>query len=161
MLLRRLWVLACFLPAFARAAGDPVLDRFAAVDTPPVKTFIYVGSVTLAAGRFVRQDGRFSAPYTAKVFPYFFYNEAGRMSIQIPDADLRKLAAGQTIAFTGTAVRADGLIRPLEGTATPTGPAGGQLKVKLHITKRVTLPFNTTYRLPAAAAVTGSAVRSP
>lgn len=162
MPLRRLWPLACLLPSLACGAPDPVLARFAAVDAAPVKTFIYVGTVTLAAGRFVHQPGGFTAPYTAKVFPYFFYSESGKMTIRVSDEDLRRIAAGQSIAFRGTAVRSDGLTRPLEGTATPTGPAGGQLKVKLHVTKRVVLPFATTYRLPAAsAAVTGSAARSP
>lgn len=132
-------------------ASAPDLSRFDEVDAAPVKTSIYVGSVTLIAGPFRHAGGRFTASYVAKVFPYFFANEAGRLVIEVPDELLRQLAAGRTIHFTGRGIRSDGTIRPVEGVAAATGPSAGTLQVKIHVTRHLTLSFATTYRLPKAS----------
>jgi hypothetical protein len=146
-MLRRLGLLFIFAPLLA-AADDPALSRFSVVSTDPVSTFIYVGTVNLAATTFLRAGSEYQAHYTAKVFPFFFSSESGTMAVTVTEAALRRLAAGELIAFSGTATRTDGAIRPVEGTAAPTSPTGGRLKVKIHVTKKITLVFDTSYHLP-------------
>jgi hypothetical protein len=146
-------------PAFA-GAGDPgLLDRYSVVTAAPVSTWVYVGTVTLNATPFIRHGGQYAARYTAKVFPYFFYNESGAMLIDVSDDALRKLAAGAAIAFTGRATRSDGAVRTLDGTATSSGAAGGTIKVKIHVSKKVTLVFDTTYRVGSPAPLKASGAR--
>ena len=43
-------------------------------------------------------------------------------------------------------MRDDGAERRLEGTATPTDATSGKLKVRVFVSKRIELIFNTTYR---------------
>jgi len=57
---------------------------------------------------FVRKAGVFSSTYSAKVFPYFFYNEKGKLTIEVSDDALRKLERGETIEFTGHGVSSEG-----------------------------------------------------
>jgi hypothetical protein len=144
-LLLLLWPLACALAA--SAASPP--ERFARVEVPVAKTSIYLGSVSLTMPTFVRHDGIYESTYAAKVFPYFFANESGRLVIQVSDAQLGQLEAGQPIDFTGRAVRADGSERRVEGRATPADANGGKLKVRVFVTAKIELIFNTTYRFAA------------
>ena len=54
----------------------------------PMKTSIYVGSVSLTTSEFERNDSHWSATYQAKVFPWFFWGEMGRISILISAVEL-------------------------------------------------------------------------
>lgn len=137
--------LACHL-ALARAAEAP-LRSFDRVAVEPAKTSIYLGTVSLTLPALERRHGIYEAPYAAKVFPFFFYNETGRLAIEIPDEALRRLERGEPIDFTGRGVRDDGAERRVEGRATPTGADHGKLKVRVFYSKRIELIFNTTYRL--------------
>jgi hypothetical protein len=136
-------------PVSGATATDPALARFAEVDATPVKTSIYIGTVTLLPGPFLRIPGQYTATYAAKVFPYFFADESGRMYIDVTDDMIRQIAAGQPIRFRGKAIRTDGAVRTVEGSATPTSANGGNLKVKIHVGKHLTLSFGTTYQLAA------------
>ncbi len=147
------------VPLLAAASENPALDRYSVVTTAPVSTWIYVGSVTLTATPLLRQGGQYNAHYSAKVFPYFFSSESGSMVVNVSSASLLRLAAGSPIAFTGLATRSDGTLRPIDGTATPTGPSGGAIKVKIHLSKKITLVFDTTYRLADPPPLKASAGR--
>ncbi|HUR59283.1 MAG TPA: hypothetical protein VM029_16325 [Opitutaceae bacterium] len=127
--------------AAAAAEGD-----HAHVEVAPAKTSIYVGVVTLTTPTFVRKEGLYETTYTAKVFPYFFYNETGRLTIEMSDEQLGALARGETVEFKGRGVRADGTERRVEGKATPADAKSGKLKVRVFVSKKVELIFNTTYR---------------
>ena len=116
---------------------------------PPARTTIYVGTVTLTTPDFIRKNGVYESAYQAKVFPFFFSNEQGRMYVEISDEMLRTLEHGEPVDFKGRAVRDDGVERRLEGTATPADPMGGKLKVRVFVSKRIELIFNTTYRFSA------------
>ena len=131
-----------------RAAEAPPPGRFAWVDAAPVKTSIYLGTVALTATRFLREGDVYVAQYGAKVFPYFFMSEAGRLRIEVSDSDLRRLAGGTGIVFQGVAVRADGRVRAVDGKATPVDATSGRLKVRIHVNRHLTLVFDSTYRLP-------------
>jgi hypothetical protein len=116
------------------------------VDVAPTKTSIYIGTVSMTMPTFVRHGGTFEASYTAKVFPFCFYNEKGTLTVAISDTQLDDLVAGRTITFTGRGVRDDGAPRPVEGKATPIDAKSGKLKVRVTVSKHVELIFNTTYR---------------
>ena len=105
---------------FALRAEEAPLARYATVAVETARTSIYIGSVTLAMPAFTRQGITYSTTYAARVFPYFFYNEKGSLSIDVTDADLRRLERGETIEFTGRAKTTDGEDRHIEGRAQPT-----------------------------------------
>ena len=141
-------VLAVALAALSPAGGaETAVDPFAWVDATPVTTSVYLGTVTLTATRFLRQAAGYVAGYSARVFPYFFLNESGTLRIEISAPDLQRLAAGATVAFHGRAVRTDGRVRAIDGRVTPLTAATGQLKVRLHVNRSLTLVFDSTYRL--------------
>jgi hypothetical protein len=148
MVPRLLLAWLCFAP-WALAAGSPGPDlaRYDRVEVAPSKTSIYIGSVTLTPTTFVRKHTAYRADYVAKVFPYFFYNEKGWIAIELPDESLRQLTQGQTIPFKGRGMSADGDERLIEGRAVPADATTGKLKVRIFVSKRIQLIFNTTYRL--------------
>jgi hypothetical protein len=130
-------------------AGAPLPAR---AEVEPAWTSIYVGAVTLRTTEFTRgPDGAFNATYTARVIPYFPANEAGVISIAVPDAHLVRLLAGEAVDFTGSARNEHGEDRTLAGRATPVDARPGRLKVRIRVSPRIELIFNTTYRFPAAA----------
>lgn len=131
-------------------AADAPSTGYARVLVAPAKTSIYLGTVSMTMPGFVRVNGGYEADYAAKVFPFFFYNEAGRLRVEISDGLLRQLERGEVIEFTGRAVRDDGAERHVEGKATPADAATGKIKVRVFYSKRVELIFNTTYRFPDA-----------
>jgi hypothetical protein len=144
----RTWpILAALAAASALLAADSFpSERFARIEVTPTKTSIYLGSVAMTMPDFVRAGESYTSSYTAKVFPFFFYNEAGTMKVDIPDDDLRRLARGEPIDFKGVAVRDDGAERRVEGRATPADDRSGKIKVRVFYSKRIELIFNTTYR---------------
>jgi hypothetical protein len=136
----------------ATATVDIPLDRFARVEVAPTRTSIYIGTVAMKMPGFARTGNVYESTYAAKVFPYFFYNESGRLFVEIDDAQLRRLARGEPIEFTGRGVRDDGTVRRVEGKATPIDAATGKLKVRVFVSKKIELIFNTTYRFPLVEA---------
>lgn len=136
--------------ADATVTPDAALAGYARVIVAPAKTSIYLGTVSMTMPPFVRVNGGFEAAYTAKVFPFFFYNEAGRLRVEISDASLRQLERGEPIDFKGRAVCEDGAERRVAGRATPANGASGKIKVRVFYSKRIELIFNTTYRFPDA-----------
>ena len=138
---------AVFFLAGAHAA-EATLGRYDQVDIAPAKTSIYIGRVTMTMPTFVRSGTTYEAAYIAKVFPYFFYNETGRLSIDVSDETLRALDRGEAIEFKGRGISSDGAERRIEGKATPAGPNEGKIKVRVFVSKRIELIFNTTYRFP-------------
>ncbi len=135
-----------------RGAADP-LQRYGVVDIRPSAASIYIGTVTMTMPPFVRRNVVYSSTYSARVFPYFFYSETGRIWISMTDDDLRRIDAGGAVDFVGKAVSKSGDVRKVEGRATPTGPMGGRIRVRVFVTKRIALTYDTTYELKAAAAL--------
>jgi hypothetical protein len=157
MFVRALLFFALLAPAVrvGHAADVPTAAvPFDRVTIEPTKTSIYIGTVSMIVPTFARADGaqRYESTYAAKVFPFSFFNEAGTLAIDVSDEQLRTLARGEAIDFTGRGVRSDGAERRVEGHATPTDATNGKLKVRVRVSKRVELIFNTTYRFEAASA---------
>ncbi len=132
-----------------RGADDP-LARFAVVAIKPATTSLIVASVTMTMPPFTRRKVVYSSTYYAKVFPYFFYSERGRIWIAIPDADLLRAARGEAVDFKGQAVSDAGETRRVEGHAVPTGPTTGRIRVRVFVTRRISLNYDTTYELRGA-----------
>ncbi len=132
-------------------AADPAWNPagFARVDVAPTRTSIYIGTVSMTMATFERRPGAYESTYVAKVFPYFFYNEHGTLTIDLADAALRRLAAGEAVEFSGRAINSAREERRVEGKATPADARSGKLKVRVFVSKRIELIFNSTYRFPA------------
>jgi len=144
-------------PAAPLARPDP-LARYNTVAIKTASTSIIIGSVTMTMTPFQRKKVVYSSNYYAKVFPYFFYSERGRIWIVVPDEDLRKVAHGESIDYKGHAISDSGEERRIDGHATPTGPYTGKIRVRVFVTRHISLTYDTTYELQgqpeAAAAVT-------
>ena len=136
--------------ALAAMAADESLSRFDRVVVDPAKTSIYIGSVTMSFSPATRVAGVYATDYTAKVFPYFFMSETGKLFLDAPDETLRKLARGEVVDFSGHGVSSSGAERRFEGRATPTDATSGKLKVHAFVSKRIDLIFNMTYRFGPA-----------
>lgn len=136
-------LLACLL--LTVAALTAAEDRYATVAIEPAKTSIYIGNVTMTMPTFRRAAGRYESSYVAKVFPYFFYNERGTLGIDFTDEQLAKLAGGERVEFKGQAKSDAGEDRRIEGHATPTDANSGKIKVRVFVSKKIELIFNTTY----------------
>lgn len=139
VLLLSLAVLAA-LPARAAEAA------WTRATVPAMKTSIYVGSVTLSTGAFERSGDQWTTTYNAKVFPWFPWSEHGAITITVTDADLARLAKGETVEFTGDAKNHKGKPRKVTGRAQPANDHAGRIKVRIHVDD-VELIFNGTYEL--------------
>ena len=134
-------------PALLPPDDAPLGGRYAQVTVEPTKTSIYIGSVSLTMSPFARQAGVYSTDYSAKVFPFFFYNEHGHLSIEFSDENLRQLRRGETVYFQGHASNSAGAPRRIEGRAIPDGANTGHGKIKVRVgVGRIELIFNTVYR---------------
>jgi hypothetical protein len=151
MRLRLLLVVSAILysifPA-SRALAELPIKTFDRVDIAPTKTSIYVGSVSMTMPTFQRRGITYSSTYNAKVFPFFFESEKGELSIDLPEDDLRRLERGEVIQFTGQGRNSAGEDRRIEGRAIPTDAYSGKIKVRVFVSKKIQLIFNTTYQFP-------------
>ncbi len=132
-------VLTTALPAAEPANWDRVVVQ-------SMKTSIYVGSVTLTTGEFIRTADSFSTTYEAKVIPWFFWGEKGSITINVPATDLELLGQGQSISFTGHAENHKKKPRKVSGLAQPADASSGKIKVRIQVDD-MELIFNGRYLL--------------
>ena len=145
-------VLSLLLFLAVLLAGAP-LRGAARVEIPSMRTSIYVGTVTLDTSTLARDGETYTATYEARVWPWFFCNETGRMVITVPDADLARLSAGEMIEFTGEAFNHKNKPRRVTGRAQPAGPGRGEGRIKVRIgVDDIELIFNGDYRFEDAPA---------
>jgi len=109
-----------------------------------MKTSIYVGSVKLTTGVLNRDGDSFSANYEAKVTPWFFWGESGRITIRLSETDFAALTKGQTVEFKGNATNQKNKPRTVTGRAQPADATTGKIKVRV-MADGVELIFNGTY----------------
>ncbi len=138
---------------FLWAAGTSLAG---ASDVPPplavratvgaMKTSIYVGNVTLTTSEFLRDGDAFSATYEAKVWPWFFWSESGKITITLKEADNAALRRTETREFTGEAFNQKHKPRKITGRAQPADANSGKIKVRINVDD-VELIFNGTYKL--------------
>jgi hypothetical protein len=139
-------VLAVLALSAPLRAADP-LAKYATVDIKACTTSIYIATVTMIMPPFVRRNAVYSSTYYAKVFPYFLFNERGRIWIAITDDELRRAEKGEPVSFTGRAINNKGDERRVDGNATPTGPRSGNIRVRVFVTRKISLTYDTTYEL--------------
>ena len=101
------FVLALLAGVPLRGADDS-LARYAVVDIKTSVASLYIASVTMTMPPFVRKNSVFSSTYSAKVFPYFFWSEKGRIWIIVPETDLHRVSLGQAVDFVGHALSDSG-----------------------------------------------------
>ena len=142
---------ALFLTAgLAAGLAAPVSagGRYSEVTVAPTETSVYLARVSMTMPPFTRHGGVYTADYTAKVFPFFFFNEQGTLSIEISDEQLQHLERGEAVEFTGHAGNRHGAARRVTGRAVPDAVGGdrGKIKVRVWVSKNIELVFNTGYR---------------
>ncbi len=135
--------LALIAPLQAETA--PIATGWDRITVAPMKTSIYIGSVTLTPGVFRREGSTLTATYSVKVFPWFFWGETGRITVTLSDADLARLAKGETAEFTGDGVNQKNRPRKVTGRAQPADATSGKFKVRI-LADGYELIFNSTYR---------------
>jgi hypothetical protein len=151
--LRNAAIAAIALAAAAPAhADDDIPARFNRVEIKPATSSLFVATVTMTMPPFIRRNAVFTSTYSARVFPYFFWSESGRIWIEVPEEKLRRVAMGEPVDFTGRGISESGDERKVEGHAVPTGPSAGRILVRVFVSKRIFLTFDTTYELQGAAA---------
>lgn len=133
------------LAALVRADTTRLMGDWDSVTVAPMKTSIYIGSVTLTAAEFRREGDKFTTTYEAKVRPWFFWTETGRATITLPQAELERLARGERVEFTGEGTSHKNKPRQITGYAERADGASGKIKVRL-IADGIELIFNGTYR---------------
>jgi len=131
--------------ALLRADTTRLVGDWDSVRIAPMKTSIYVGSVSLTTGEFRREGDRFTATYEAKVRPWFFWGETGHITINLSPADLERLNRGERVEFTGEATNHKNKPRHVSGRADRTDAANGKIKVRVGVDD-TELIFNGTYR---------------
>ena len=140
----------CLLLVLAAVAGlrtpaAPDLTNWERVAVEPMKTSIYIGSVTLTTGVFVRQGSTLAATYEARVFPWFFWGESGKITITLSDANLASMARGESADFTGEAFNQKSKSREVTGRVQPATATSGKIKVRI-LADGYKLVFNSTYQ---------------
>jgi hypothetical protein len=149
MMLRRLLYCFVLLTAVAvaalRADTSQKVGDWDSVTVESVKTSIYVGTVRLTTGVFQRDGDSFTTTYEAKVWPWFFWSETGRITITLPYASLEKLSRGERVEFTGEALNQKNKPRHVTGYAERADAATGKIKVRIGVDD-TELIFNSTYR---------------
>ncbi|MBK9990913.1 MAG: hypothetical protein IPP19_09320 [Verrucomicrobia bacterium] len=141
--LKYLYCLALALGSIVAAQAAAPYDKVTVVTS---STSIYIGKVTLHVAPLTRKDSVFSGDYKAKVFPYFFMSEHGSFRMKVSDEDLARVAKGETVDFTGEAENGGREARKITGRAMPDDATHGKIKVRIFVTEKIQLVFNTTYR---------------
>ncbi len=126
-------------------AAPPAATGWDRVLIAPMKTSIYVGTITLTTEPFVRSDSTLSSTYQAKVWPWFFWGETGHITITLTDANLANMARSEAAEFTGEALNQKNKPRKVTGRALPTDAVSGTIKLRI-FADGYELIFNGTYR---------------
>lgn len=147
MMARSILSMLLLLGAVATLRADTTqnIGDWDSVTVAPMKTSIYVGSVSLTTGEFKRVENQFSTTYEAKVWPWFFWGENGRITITLSLDDLQKLGRGERVEFTGEALNHKNKPRKVTGRAERINGATGKIKVRIGVDD-TELIFNGDYR---------------
>lgn len=139
--------------AFSAAASSP----YDTVLIPKVKTSIYLGSVSLTLTPFVRDEatGIYAADYKATVVPFFMFNERGNLRVLFTAEQITRLERGERVDFAGDGKNHRNAARPITGHAQADAPGllTGKIKVRVFVTKKQALVFDTTYTFAERAPV--------
>ncbi len=151
MRLRLKLCLLVMLASAVLARADPTrntsdVDR---VSILPMRTSIYIGSVTLVPSAFSRHGDTYEATYEANIWPWIFWSEKGTVSIKVTEADLQRALKGETIEFSGGGYNHRSKHRTVTGRVQPHDATSGKIKIRISV-DGLTLVFNGTYRFDGA-----------
>ena len=121
-------------PEYCAVTVDPANAK----DTPAMR-------IRLESETFRRTATGYESTYSANVFPFFFFSEAGSIHIEVSAESLHQLEAGEVISFTGQAVNQNARERRIEGRAYPDDPLSGQIRIVIFVGK-IELIFKSAYR---------------
>lgn len=102
-------------------------------------------TITLSPSQLTPRGELYTGSYQVRVSPIVIGSESGRMSVQVPEAALRRLERGDTVSFTGEAVSQSGKSRQVDARATPADADTGQVRLRITANGRK-LVFHTGYR---------------
>jgi hypothetical protein len=146
MSMRSILCLTLMLAAVASPArAAAILTGWDRIAIAPMKTSIYVGSVSLTTAVLVREGSTLSSTYEAKVRPWFFWGETGKIAITLTDAALASMSRGERAEFTGEAFNHKNKPRAVTGYAQPADATSGKIKVRI-MADGIELIFNGNYR---------------
>jgi len=121
----------------ASTTGDLVVE--------PSSTPIPGGKASLKIGVLIRQAAAYVGDYQFKVTPYFFKSEKGKLSIDVSDEILKKLASGKAVEFSGQATTSgSGETRRFIGKATPLDQKRGTVSLQF-VAGKTEMLFITSY----------------
>lgn len=105
------------------------------------------GTAKLIVGVMSREGSTYIGEYRIRVFPYFFKNEKGRLSIDVSEPALHRMVGGHVTHFAGRATtNGSGLTRRVTARAMPAAKDHGALTFTV-ATENGPLVFNTSYRI--------------
>jgi hypothetical protein len=121
-------------------------DRILMIDSSSMP--VDGGEATLTVGPLQRANGVYSGDYEITVFPYFFKNEQGTLSVVVPDDSLAAAIQGKVTAIAGTATTTTGPraghSRHIDAIVTPADANHGALKLWFMAGTREMI-FNPSY----------------
>jgi hypothetical protein len=123
----------------------------------PSATKTSMAKCELTVGTLECKEESLSGSYVIKVTPFAFKNDRGSLSLAISPENVKKLALGQTVEFTGLATSArDGKTKAIKGQTQPK--AGGHGAVSFVVTTEDgDLLFNSTYKVVEEKSVSTAA----
>jgi len=147
MSIKRITVLLALLTAGGSNlhAAPASTNRILLID--PSSMPVGAGKATLIIGALQRTNDVYMGDYRIKVYPYFFKNEKGRLSIIVSDKSLAGINQGKPEAITGTATTSgkSGKSRRINATATPADINRGKLKLWFTTAGNRKMTFEPTY----------------
>jgi len=121
-------------------------DRILMIDSSSMS--VDAGEATLTIGPLQRTNGVYSGDYEITVFPYFFKNEQGTLSVVVPDDSLATVIQGKVTAIAGTSTTTTGAraghSRHIDAIVTPADANHGALKLWFMAGTREMI-FNPSY----------------
>jgi hypothetical protein len=73
-------------------------------------------------------------------------SEQGTFRMKVSDEELARVAKGETVEFSGEAANTGSEPRKVSGRAVPDDATKGAIKVRIFVTEKIQLIFNTRYR---------------
>lgn len=125
---------------------------------PPLKTSIYVGTVTLIPAVFERHGDTYTTTYEVQVWPWIFWGEKGRVTIHLTEAELARVRQGHQVEFRGEGFNHKNKPRKVTGRVQPADAESGKMKIRI-TADGYTLVFNGNYRFAGPATAGSSPVQ--
>jgi hypothetical protein len=118
-------------PAFGApdSTNSARADRVLLIDRSSMPVF--AGKATLTIGPLGRTNGVYTGDYEYAVFPWFQFDEQGKLAINVSDESLAQANQGKVVTVTGTATASGkgGPRRPIVIIATPVDNDHGTLQL--------------------------------